>query len=117
MIAGPEIARVVHEFEGSVRDTSKSVNRHHEQNPASQKSFKTNILALVSAYEEFGNPFKEDSEYLIALDSREIMEEKVVESVKRAHAVGINQYKCFVKERFGSQNPKPLTDTIKKKFP
>ena len=61
MIAGPEVARVIQEFEETF---SKEVNEekrcHHEQTPDVQTSFKKDILSLISAIEEMGNPFQED---------------------------------------------------------
>ena len=62
MIAGPEIARIIQEFEETPsKEVSEEKRRHHEETPCVQAAFKKDVLSLVSAIEEMGNPFQEDS--------------------------------------------------------
>ncbi len=71
MVAGPEIARVVDEFEqSSVTDPDTT---HHDQVPSIQNTFQKNVRALCLAIEESGNPFMEDSNDLYVLDTKDIM--------------------------------------------
>ena len=63
MVAGPELSRMVQEFEGSNSLTEENVT-HHEQQPAVQNAFSNNVLNTVSSYEELGNPFMEQGESL-----------------------------------------------------
>ena len=52
----PETACLVKEFEG----TDESDERmHHEQYPKFQSDYKSDIIALVDAFEQLGNPFLE----------------------------------------------------------
>lgn len=51
---------------------------------AVQAAFKKAVLSLVSAIEEMGNPFQEDSTDLLVLDSKEIMDETVVKDQSRS---------------------------------
>jgi hypothetical protein len=46
--------------------------------------------------EEMGNPFLEHSEYLFVLDSRDIMDSRVVEPVRTIENIGKKQYQQFV---------------------
>ena len=70
MVAGPEIARVVKEFESTFEVTKPCDKRHHEQMPSVQKAFSKDVQALISVLEEMGNPFTEDSTELIVLDTK-----------------------------------------------
>ena len=74
---------------------------------------KKDVLSLVSAIEEMGNPFQEDSTDLLVLDSKEIMDEMVVKAVREVVSIGQDQYQTFVKERF-QERTKPITEAIKK---
>ena len=61
MVAGPEIARVVKEFESTLEVTRPYHKRHHEQMPSVKKAFFKDVQPLISVPEEMGNPFTEDS--------------------------------------------------------
>ena len=98
MVAGPEIARVVREFESTFEVTKSCDKRHHEQIPSIQKAFSKDVQALISVLEEMGNPFTEDSTELIVLDTKEIMPECVVQAIKTAKQKGQSQYDQFVED-------------------
>ena len=62
MIAGPEVARVIQEFENVELHWEKRVDLcHHDQTSSVQKSFAKDVRSLVSVIEELGNPFDEES--------------------------------------------------------
>ena len=63
--------------------------------------------------EDLGNPFKEDSGDLLALDTKDIMPSEVVESVKNIKKIGQSQYKAFVTKRM-VERTKPITHPIKR---
>ena len=114
MIAGPEVARNIQEFEeASFKEGSEEKRHHHEQTLGVQAAFKKDVLSLVSAIEEMGNPFQEDSTDFLVLDSKEIMDKMVVKAVREVVSIGQDQYKAFVKERF-QERTKPITEAIKK---
>ena len=74
MVAGPEVARVISEFETSWQRSRKRENaNHHEQTDSVQMKFVQDVRALTSAIEEIGNPFEEESTDLLTLDTNEIM--------------------------------------------
>ena len=93
MVAGPELSRMIEEFEGSV--SSAVVHGHHEQNPGFQNTFATDVLHLVASFEEIGNPFSEEGEELMAIHSKEIMDSSVVNTVRNARKIGEEQFKTF----------------------
>ena len=65
MLAGPEITRIIAEFEDQLTTEDVDETRHHEQQGAVQKTFFKQVTALVSYFEEFGNPFLEASSHLL----------------------------------------------------
>ena len=56
MIAGPEVARMVQEFENSA---SVDNCNHHEQTSAIQREFRKDVISVISSFEALGNPFTE----------------------------------------------------------
>ena len=49
MIAGPEVARVVTEFEENVQPSIDNVNAdHHDQKKSNQKSFMKDVSSLIN---------------------------------------------------------------------
>ena len=52
LVAGPEISRLILEFENSFQSIeSQTSKRHHEQNPNTQKTFAKDVNALVDIFE------------------------------------------------------------------
>jgi len=78
MVAGPEIARLVTEFEedfdknGTILDVTPP-DHHHEQTKRVQKKFVHVVQSLVTTIEQMGNPFMEDSMDLLNLNSKAVM--------------------------------------------
>ena len=56
------------------------------------------VSSLINTMQEMGNPFSEDSQDLIALDSKQIIPKEVIDFVKGAKMVGQDQYELFVTE-------------------
>ena len=61
-----------------------------------------------------GNPFLEKSEYLLVLDTRDIADPKVAQTVKNIEQIEKSQYQQYVKNRL-IKKTKPLADPIKQK--
>ena len=70
------------------------------------------VSSLINTMQEMGNPFTEDSQDLIALDSKQIMPKEVIDFVKGARMIGQYEYELFVTERLERGNV-AITDTIK----
>ena len=111
MVAGPELSRMIEEFECSV--SSAIVHGHQEQNPSFQNAFATDVHDLVASFEELGNPFSDEDEELKTIHSKEIMDCTVVNTVRNTRKIGEEQFNTFIKERLVERN-KPITEPIKK---
>ena len=86
---------------------------HHEQNKSSQRTFHQNVTSLVETLEDLGKPFTEHSADLLSLDTKDIADRSVVQTVKQIEKIGQEMYKALVEERFIKREKKVL-DPIKK---
>lgn len=79
MISGPEVSRVVCEFEQACGNASMYSNdSHHDQSESKQIAFSTHVSAMVSVMEEMGNPFADEGKELFAIDSHIICSSEVL---------------------------------------
>lgn len=63
-----------------------------------QSTFLKDVVNTVSCFEELGNPFTEESENLMAIHTKDIMDDSVVATVKNARKIGEEQFCLFVKK-------------------
>ena len=105
MVSGPEIARVISEFQSTQELAKLSADqmekdvRHHKEVKGVQEAFAKEVKNLCSTIEEMGNPFRESSEDLLVLDIRDILDPSVAVTIKNIVKNGKQQYETFVKER------------------
>lgn len=111
LVSGPELSRLVQEFEGSV--LLQEERRHHEQTPGVQSAFLKDVVNTMSSFEELGNPSISDDENLMAIHAKDIMDDAVVQTVVNARAIGEKQFNSFIKERF-VDGTIPVTHSLKK---
>ena len=71
------------------------------------------VKALAGAIEDMGNPFSEKGSDLLVLDTRDLADPAVMESLNHIEKLGWDQYYSYVSERLVSQS-KPITDPIPK---
>ena len=99
MISGPEMARLVSEFEASMTtEVEVQGADHHEVQRSFQVSFFKDVKSLVTTIEDFGNPFLEESEDLIVLDTKEIAGPASVTILRQIEAFGKEQCNQFITE-------------------
>ena len=84
---------------------------HHDQTAYVQNAFRTDVCSLGNVMEELGNPFEEESEGLLVIDSKEIADPSAVAAVKKAQKIGQQQFQTFTKECL-VERTKPIDDTI-----
>ena len=114
MISGQEMARIVSEFEASMTtEVEVQGADHHEVQRSFQVSFFKDVKSLVTTIEDFGNPFLEESEDLIVLDTKEIAAPASVTILRQIEAVGKEQCNQFITERLLNRT-KSLYDPIKR---
>ena len=88
MVSGPEIARVISEFQSTQELTKVNADQmekdvwHHEEVKGVQEAFAKEVKNLCSTIEEMGNPFKESSEDLLVLDTHDILDPSVAVTIK-----------------------------------
>lgn len=99
MVAGPEQARLLTEFENiSGMGKENSNHFHHEEILSTQKHFKQQVRNLTQTIKAMGNPFLNATEELLTLDSLDVMDQSVVHTVRTIEDVGKQQYKEYYKE-------------------
>ena len=87
--------------------------RHHEQKRHTQIAFSRDVKALSTTMEGMGNPFTEESSDLLVLDSRNIVDTAVADTVQQIEQLGLKLYEAYVDERLVNQKI-PIYDTIKR---
>ena len=113
MLAGPEITRIIGEFEDQLVVEETSRTQHHEQQKAAQTTFREQVAALVSCVEELGNPFLEESHDLLSLVTKDIADPAVLKTEDGIKQIGKDQYDTFVQERL-RQRSRSFYDCIPK---
>ena len=99
MVSGPEQARILKEFEEDLPQHKDSeYGFHHEEGFSTQRNFKEQTVNLVQVFCELGNPFLDDSNELLALDTRNVLDESVVNTVRTVQSKGKDQYATYCKE-------------------
>ena len=116
MVAGSEIARIITEFEDQATRAQDRANDTgdlpHDQHSGVQAAFHQ-VRTLATVTEEMGNPFLEDSQDLLVIDTRDVMDVAVADTVRKVKSLGEEQYKKFVEERL-KLCTKPVTETLPK---
>ena len=114
-VADPELVRVISEFEASMigkRERGNTRQRnHHEQTGVTQRLFSKQVNALTSVIEGMGSPFEAESQDLLRLHSKDIMDKQSVDCLAIIQSKGQELYETFVEERLRTNN-KPITATI-----
>ena len=89
MIWGPEIARLVNEFEENMPSSrrSKVIYLHHKQKKSFQDKFHQHVVSLVSMIEGLENPFLENDETLACLNTKNIAENIICDTVTKIDLV------------------------------
>ena len=113
MVSGPEMARSIGEFHGLTDKRRDTDERHHEQKKCVQMAFSHDEKSLSRAIETMGNPYSENSSDLLVLDSRNIVDAAVADSVKKIEKLGLERYETYVNERLVSQCI-PFSDPVKR---
>ena len=114
MVSGPDIARVVNEFEYEMKVASNSDVKtdHHEENRSFQMTFFKDVKSLVASMEDLGNPYMEDSKELLVLDTKDIACPEALKTLCKIEVVSKQQSDTFVKECLVEQT-KSLYDPVK----
>jgi len=62
-----------------------------------QNAFRKDVCSLVNVTVELGNPFEEESDDLLVIDSKKNADPSAVEAVKKAQQINQQQFQTFTK--------------------
>ena len=96
MLAGPEQARILQEFEANLTGGT-GTDSHHEESQASQQSFKEQVSSLTQTICGMGNPFMNNTSELLRLYTCDVMNIKVTHTVCTVESLGKSQYEEYQK--------------------
>ncbi len=95
MVAGPEQARILTEFEELYHHTSDQPSQSHEQGHSTQERFHKQVNSMCDTIVIMGNPFMDTSKELMTLDTHDCLDDTFVESL---HTLGKEQYDKYVND-------------------
>ena len=100
MISGPELSRIINEFEKDVflDPCSDEENFHHQEGHSAQVSFQTHVRNLVDVIGSKGNPFMDDFPELITLDTRKVLDLSIAQSMRSLQDIGTENYRNFQRD-------------------
>ena len=67
MVSGPEVAHLISQFDSILDRGQGSAVLHHEQTSSVQSTFIKQVKAVVTAFEDRGNPFSPEGIDLYAM--------------------------------------------------
>ena len=99
MVSGPEMARLIDEFQASTDKGKDTDPRHHEELKHVQVAFAHDVKSLTDVIDDMGNPFSENSSDLLVLDTRDIADPAIIDSIRQVEKLGTDQHEVYVQER------------------
>lgn len=109
---GCQVARLIEEFQDSKQHRSQDT-KHHDRSQRVQAAFLKDVQSMIKVMKDFGNPYEEDSQDLLVLDTKEIAPPQAVDILRRAHKMGQVQFDNFVRERL-MERAKHIQDPIRR---
>ena len=112
LICSPRISRLFDEFE-NINDSVNHVRERHDFSDPFQLIFHLEVKSLLSALEDVGNPFDDDSNDLFDLETKIVVPETIAQNLYKLENVGEKQFRDFIEQRVWKRSV-PLSDTISK---
>ena len=97
MVSGPEQARLLLEFEKLYTSDGCEESQHHQQGISTQKSFQQQVNKFCITVAAMGNPFVQQAEELMTLDTHECVSKERAEDLNTMEDKGKEQCATFVK--------------------
>ena len=98
MVAGPEQAKLIEDFNSQYLDSEDVSSQHHEGGLASQETFRRQANSLCETITDMGNPFLDNFQELLVLDTRNCSSDAVADTVRSIEKLGSSQYQAYVKD-------------------
>ena len=94
IIAGPEKARLITEFERTYFPDVEpdSTYKHHEEGISTQESFKMQTKKFVQTITGYGNPFLVTGSALLVLNTRDCVDDSIALSYRNLEELGSKQF-------------------------
>ena len=119
MLSGPEMGRILQEFEAEYThmeaEISDQMHLHHEQNVATQRTFRKHVSKMSEAIRQMGNPFNDDFAELVTLEGRKCVDSAVAKSVVQWKTSDVGNTRSLSKQY--SQNALVRYMTLSKGIP
>lgn len=97
MVAGPQVSHIVEQYEAaSVAKEAAEKTSHHEQTPRAQRDFLGKIQKLCHAMRDLGNPFQEESQDLLTLDTKDIADPSAAKMIITHYERGKTRFQEFI---------------------
>ena len=114
MIAGPEVSHLVSQYEAAcgAKEGTKHTS-HHEETEREQRGFLEKVEKLSQAMKDMGNPFQEESQDLLSLDTKDIAHPTAAELIGTHLEKGKDSFQKFMKGLEGTEES-TFYETIKK---
>ena len=100
MVAGPEVTRVIQEFEKGFKQFPKSTKNfedHHESSAAFQSSFFKHVQSLIKTINDAGDPFEGPNQELLNFQNKLIISNTGVIKLEATRDYGKSAFEDFVK--------------------
>ena len=99
MVAGPEVSHLVAQYEvlSGAKDAKRSTI-HNERTIPAQRVFLEKVGRLTKVIHDLGNPFQEESNDLLTLDTNDIAHTSVHELVRTHYERGADRFCTFLKD-------------------
>lgn len=97
MVAGPEQARILSEFE-ELYHSSDEASQNHEQGYSTQERFQKQVNNMCDTIVTMGNPFMDTSHELMTLDTHDCLDDTVAQSLHTVSDLGTQQYSTYVND-------------------
>ena len=91
LICDPEISRLLNEFE-SINEGVNHVQEHHDFSDSVQSNFHKEVKSLLSALEDVGNSFDDDSNDLFDLETKIVVPQTISQSLYKLENVGEKRF-------------------------
>jgi len=98
MLAGPEVCYLIAQYDAASEAKDANENgRHHGQTEQDQRVVFEKVDKLYKVMKDIGNPFQEESENLLTLDTKNIAHLSAAEMVATHYKKGRIHFKDFMK--------------------
>ncbi|KAH3706174.1 hypothetical protein DPMN_065555 [Dreissena polymorpha] len=95
--------KLVKDDDGAVSLTENSMQLLRCMVKGVQSTFRQQVSNLVATIKDMGNPFEEQSDDLLTLDTRYITDDAVIATVRAIERVGTKQFNTFDADRIDTQ--------------